>query len=178
MLGAAALLSPYSGCERRVGVPLGDPTAVVTAPVLLLAARISGFATGSSHIGTCPRRVTAEPGSPIRGSGDPKLTNFASGTSMRVLEYLHRLPHCRSVIRVHAWLRATMVCTVTATTSQTRMPNCRSIRMRMSCDPDLCIGGRPRCSWCSAAVCWGPDCVSQGKLFDPMKVRDGRGRRS
>src|SRR5262245_45511099 len=50
--------------------------------------------------------------------------------------------NCRFTIRVHAWLSATMVRTVTATTWQTRIPNYPSIRMRMRCGQDLCICGR------------------------------------
>jgi len=114
-----------------------------------------------------PSRVQA-----IRTSPIPRQVRRCSFWS------LYRLPNCRFVTRVHAWLPAMMVCTVTATTSQTRMPNCRSIRMRMRCDRDLCIGGRPRCSGCSAAVCWGLHCVSQGKFFYRLKAQDGRGRRS
>ena len=54
----------------------------------------------------------------------------------------------------------------------------KDLGMRMRCDRDLCIGGRPRCSGCSAAVCWGLHCVSQGKFFYRLKAQDGRGRRS
>ena len=84
---------------------------------------------------------------------------------MLILEYLHRLPSCRFVVRVHTWLPAMMVYTVTATMSQTRMPNCRSIRMRTRWDRDLCIGGRPRCSGCSAAACRGLHCGSGETLL-------------